>query len=96
MISQPQGDGAAHGHIGQRAWGLNTCLLQTILTGVIQNTGRLFKTRQVDAIRIKSVVIGFVNALAILIFMAQLPELINDLACMLWLLLGPAIIYLFL
>ncbi|MCT8090915.1 SulP family inorganic anion transporter, partial [Acinetobacter sp. F_3_1] len=44
----------------------------------------------------KSVVIGFVNALAILIFMAQLPELIN----VTWhvyalVALGLAIIYLF-
>ncbi|MDB0197915.1 sodium-independent anion transporter, partial [Acinetobacter baumannii] len=44
----------------------------------------------------KSVVIGFVNALAILIFMAQLPELVN-VSWYVYLLvaIGLAIIYLF-
>ncbi|MCG2901864.1 SulP family inorganic anion transporter, partial [Escherichia coli] len=44
----------------------------------------------------KSVVIGFVNALAILIFMAQLPELIHVSSWVyVFVALGLAIIYLF-
>jgi hypothetical protein len=35
------------------------------------------RRREADAVRPRSVMVGFVNALAILIFLAQVPELID-------------------
>lgn len=55
--------------------GLEYLLAATILTGVIQIIAGYLKLAQLMRFVSKSVVIGFVNALAILIFMAQLPEL---------------------
>lgn len=57
--------------------GLEYLLAATILTGVIQIIAGYLKLAKLMRFVSKSVVIGFVNALAILIFMAQLPELIN-------------------
>lgn len=57
--------------------GLQYLLAATILTGVIQILAGYFKLAKLMRFVSKSVVIGFVNALAILILMAQLPELTN-------------------
>ncbi|RTE86698.1 MULTISPECIES: SulP family inorganic anion transporter [Gammaproteobacteria] len=57
--------------------GLEYLLAATILTGVIQLIFGLLKLGSLMRFVSRSVVTGFVNALAILIFMAQLPELIN-------------------
>ncbi|MCU4638556.1 SulP family inorganic anion transporter [Acinetobacter courvalinii] len=76
--------------------GLQYLLAATILTGVFQIIAGYLKLAKLMRFVSKSVVIGFVNALAILIFMAQLPELIH----VTWhvyafVALGLAIIYLF-
>lgn len=55
--------------------GLQYLLATTILTGVIQILAGYLKLAKLMRFVSKSVVIGFVNALAILILMAQLPEL---------------------
>ena len=55
-------------------YGLQYLLAATILTGVIQIFAGLFKLGSLMRFVSRSVVTGFVNALAILIFMAQLPE----------------------
>lgn len=57
--------------------GLQYLLAATILAGVIQVFAGLFKLGYVMRFVSKSVMTGFVNALAILIFMAQLPELMG-------------------
>lgn len=57
--------------------GLQYLLAATLLTGVLQILAGYLKLAKLMRFVSKSVVIGFVNALAILIFMAQLPELIN-------------------
>lgn len=54
--------------------GLEYLLAATILTGVLQVLAGLFKLGNLMCFVSRSVVTGFVNALAILIFMAQLPE----------------------
>jgi sulfate permease, SulP family len=54
--------------------GLQYLLAATVLTGVIQILAGVFKLGDLMRFVSRSVVIGFVNALAILIFMAQLPE----------------------
>ncbi len=54
--------------------GLQYLLAATILTGVLQILAGLFKLGTLMRFVSRSVVTGFVNALAILIFMAQLPE----------------------
>ncbi|KAF1025477.1 MAG: Bicarbonate transporter BicA [Acinetobacter bereziniae] len=76
--------------------GLEYLLASTILTGVLQILAGYLKLAKLMRFVSKSVVIGFVNALAILIFMAQLPELTN----VTWhvyilVILGLGIIYLF-
>lgn len=58
-------------------YGLQYLLATTILTGVIQITAGFFKLGNLMRFVSRSVMIGFVNALAILIFTAQLPELIH-------------------
>ncbi len=55
--------------------GLQYLLAATILTGVLQILAGVLKLGSLMRYVSRSVVIGFVNALAILIFMAQLPEL---------------------
>lgn len=57
--------------------GLQYLLVATLLTGVIQIVAGFLKLGSVMRFVSRSVVVGFVNALAILIFMAQLPHLIN-------------------
>ncbi len=57
--------------------GLQYLLAATILTGILQIAAGYLKLGVLMRFVSKSVITGFVNALAILIFMAQLPELIN-------------------
>ncbi|NLY64873.1 MAG: SulP family inorganic anion transporter [Alcaligenaceae bacterium] len=57
--------------------GLEYLLAASVLTGILQILAGYLKLAKLMRFVSKSVVIGFVNALAILIFMAQLPELIN-------------------
>ena len=57
--------------------GLQYLLAATILTGVLQILAGWLKLGALMRFVSRSVITGFVNALAILIFMAQLPELIN-------------------
>jgi SulP family sulfate permease len=55
--------------------GLEYLLAATMLTGVLQVIAGFLKLGELMRFVSRSVVTGFVNALAILIFMAQLPEL---------------------
>ncbi len=60
-----------------RDHGLQYLLAATVLAGLIQIVAGLLKLGYLMRFVSKSVMTGFVNALAILIFMAQLPELTN-------------------
>src|SRR5660397_55926 len=60
-----------------KEYGLEYLLAATILTGVIQVVLGYFGVAKLMSFISRAVVIGFVNALAVLIFMAQLPELTN-------------------
>ncbi|MFP3358280.1 SulP family inorganic anion transporter [Planococcus sp. SIMBA_143] len=60
-----------------RDHGLEYLLAATILTGVIQILFGVFKVARVMKFIPRAVMIGFVNALAILIFMAQVPHFIG-------------------
>lgn len=57
--------------------GLQYLLAATLLTGVFQIVAGLLRLGSLMRFVSRSVVTGFVNALAILIFLAQLPELTN-------------------
>uniref|UniRef100_UPI0030F44ACB SulP family inorganic anion transporter n=1 Tax=Paraglaciecola sp. TaxID=1920173 RepID=UPI0030F44ACB len=57
--------------------GLQYLLVATLITGVLQVMAGYLKLGGLMRFVSRSVVTGFVNALAILIFMAQLPELTN-------------------
>ena len=57
--------------------GLQYLLAATLLTGVLQILAGIFKLGVLMRFISRSVITGFVNALAILIFLAQLPELIG-------------------
>ncbi|MDN6298544.1 MAG: SulP family inorganic anion transporter [Halomonas sp.] len=57
--------------------GLEYLLAATLLTGVLQIVAGYLRLADLMRFVSRSVVTGFVNALAILIFMAQLPELTN-------------------
>lgn len=57
--------------------GLQYLLAATLLTGIIQIVAGYLRLGDLMGFVSRSVVTGFVNALAILIFMAQLPELTN-------------------
>jgi len=57
--------------------GLEYLMAATLLTGLIQLVAGYLKLGSLMRFVSRSVVTGFVNALAILIFMAQLPELTN-------------------
>ncbi|HLR68500.1 MAG TPA: SulP family inorganic anion transporter [Virgibacillus sp.] len=57
--------------------GLDYLLIATVLTGVIQVLFGIFKIAKVMKFIPRAVMIGFVNALAILIFMAQVPHFIG-------------------
>jgi SulP family sulfate permease len=79
-----------------REHGLNYLLAATVLAGVLQMLAGWARIGAVMRFVSRSVMTGFVNALAILIFMAQLPELIG----VTWptyamIAVGLAIIYLF-
>lgn len=60
-----------------RDHGLQYLLAATVLTGLLQVLAGVFRLGGLMRFVSRSVVIGFVNALAILIFLAQLPELTN-------------------
>lgn len=57
--------------------GLEYLLAATILTGIIQILFGIFKVAKVMKFIPRAVMIGFVNALAILIFMAQVPHFLG-------------------
>jgi SulP family sulfate permease len=57
--------------------GLQYLLATTVLAGLLQIAAGFLRVGYLMRFISKSVMTGFVNALAILIFMAQLPELIN-------------------
>ena len=79
-----------------RDHGLEYLLAATILTGVFQILAGYLKLAKLMRFVSKSVVVGFVNALAILIFAAQLPQLTNvSWYVYAFVALGLAIIYLF-
>lgn len=79
-----------------KEYGLQYLLAATILTGIIQVIAGYFKVAKLMRFVSQSVVYGFLNALAILIFAAQLPE-INKMDSLgyLFMVLGLGIIYLF-
>ena len=77
-------------------YGLQYLLAATILTGIIQVIAGYFKVAKLMRFVSQSVVYGFLNALAILIFVAQLPEMGKmDGLGYLFMAIGLAIIYLF-
>ncbi|WP_215395692.1 SulP family inorganic anion transporter [Rheinheimera oceanensis] len=80
-----------------REHGLQYLLAATLLTGVLQIIFGLFKLGDLMRFVSRSVVTGFVNALAILIFIAQLPELTEHGSVQVYAMTaaGLAIIYLF-
>ena len=76
--------------------GLQYLLAATVLAGLLQIGAGLLKLGTVMRFVSRSVMTGFVNALAILIFMAQIPELVNVPGLTyVMVALGLAIIYLF-
>lgn len=60
-----------------KEYGIEYLLAATILTGVIQIIFGIFKVARVMKFIPRAVMIGFVNALAILIFMAQVPHFLG-------------------
>ena len=76
--------------------GLQYLLAATVLTGIIQVVAGYLKVAKLMRFVSQSVVFGFLNALAILIFAAQLPEISKmDTTAYIFVGLGLAIIYLF-
>src|SRR5690606_16004584 len=76
--------------------GLQYLFAATILMGILQILAGFLKLGRLMRFVSRSVITGFVNALAILIFMAQLPELIHVPIQTYWMIAGGlAIIYLF-
>ncbi|WP_233435295.1 SulP family inorganic anion transporter [Cytobacillus kochii] len=61
-----------------KEYGLDYLLAATILTGVIQFLFGVFKIAKVMKFIPRAVMMGFVNALAILIFMAQVPHILGE------------------
>ncbi len=59
-------------------YGLQYLLAATILTGIIQIIFGVFKVGRVMKFIPRSVMVGFVNALAILIFTSQLPHFVGE------------------
>ena len=57
--------------------GLQDLLAATVLAGLLQIVAALLRLNTLMRFVSRSVVVGFVNALAILIFLAQLPELVG-------------------
>ncbi|WP_164730594.1 SulP family inorganic anion transporter, partial [Pelagibacterium montanilacus] len=79
-----------------RDHGLEYLLATTVMAGVLQIAAGFLKLGMVMRFVSRSVMTGFVNALAILIFMAQLPELTNvSMLTYVMVAAGLAIIYLF-
>lgn len=79
-----------------RDYGLEYLLATTVLAGLLQIGAGFLKLGQYMRFVSRSVLTGFVNALAILIFMAQVPELIGvPMLTYPLVALGLAIIYLF-
>jgi len=74
MISAATGAMALLMVVLVREHGLQYLLAATVLTGLLQMVAGAFKLGGLMRFVSRSVVTGFVNALAILIFMAQLPE----------------------
>jgi SulP family sulfate permease len=75
--------------------GLQYLLAATILTGIIQIIFGLLKLARYMKFIPRSVMVGFVNALAILIFLAQLPQFVGETWVMYAMVIGAlAIIYL--
>jgi SulP family sulfate permease len=60
-----------------KEYGLDYLLAATILTGVIQMIFGVFKVAKLMKFIPRAVMIGFVNSLAILIFMAQVPHFLG-------------------
>ena len=60
-----------------REYGLDYLFAATILTGIIQIIFGVFKIAKLMKFIPRAVMIGFVNALAIMIFMAQVPHFIG-------------------
>lgn len=76
-------------------YGLQYLLAATILTGFIQIIFGFMKVSRLMALIPNSVMIGFVNSLALLVFMAQLPHFITgNFTTWLFLLLTVGLIYL--
>jgi SulP family sulfate permease len=75
MISAATGSMALVMAVLVKEHGLQYLLAATILTGVLQIIAGALKLGVLMRFVSRSVITGFVNALAILIFMAQLPEL---------------------
>ena len=76
--------------------GLQYLLAATILTGIIQVIAGYFKVAKLMRFVSQAVVYGFLNALAILIFVAQIPEINRmDSTGYLFIAIGLTIIYLF-
>lgn len=79
-----------------RDYGLEYLFATTVLAGLLQIGAGFLKLGQLMRFVSRSVITGFVNALAILIFMAQIPELIGvPMLTYPLVALGLAIIYLF-
>lgn len=78
--------------------GLQYLLAATILTGILQVGASFLRVDRLMSFVSKSVMTGFVNALAIVIFMAQVPEFVGEnfqLPIYLLMAAGLGIIYLF-
>jgi len=79
-----------------KEYGLQYLFAATILMGFLQILAGFLKLGRLMRFVSRSVITGFVNALAILIFVAQLPELIHVPVQTYWMIAGGlAIIYLF-
>src|SRR5690606_14220321 len=79
-----------------KAPGLQYMLVATLLTGVLRILAGVFKLGVLLGFVSRPVITGFVNALAILIFMAQMPELfVGNWIVYVMVAAGLAIIYLF-
>ncbi|PSN14875.1 sodium-independent anion transporter [filamentous cyanobacterium CCT1] len=60
-----------------RDWGLEYLLAATLLTGIFQVVFGLLKLGRQMRYVPRAVMVGYINALAVLIFLAQLPQLTN-------------------
>ncbi|TQR18488.1 SulP family inorganic anion transporter [Psychrobacillus soli] len=61
-----------------KEYGLDYLLAATVLTGVIQILFGVFKIAKLMKFIPRAVMIGFVNALAILVFLAQVPHILGE------------------